>query len=71
MICKCGADMRHQSIGVYFCDKGDRFAVVIGQQAQWFSAEGEPEPYLPEEHTIPLIAFQRFPSKQEDLFRRR
>ena len=46
MICKCGADMRHQSQGVWFCSRGDRFAVVIGQQAQWFSAEGEPEPYL-------------------------
>ena len=49
MICKCGADMRHQSQGVWFCSRGDRFAVVIGQQAQWFSAESEPEPYLAKE----------------------
>lgn len=47
MICKCGADMRHQTQGVFFCSRGDRFVVVIGQQAQWFGAEGEPEPYPP------------------------
>lgn len=49
MICKCGADMRHQSQGTWFCSRGDRFAVVIGQLAQWFSAEGEPEPYPTEQ----------------------
>ena len=29
MKCKCGADMNHQSQGVYFCTKGDMFLVVI------------------------------------------
>lgn len=38
MKCKCGADMNHQSLNIYFCVRGDMFLVVV--QHQW--TQGEP-----------------------------
>lgn len=44
MRCKCGAQMRRQSQGVFFCTTGDRFAVTIvghlNSSTQWYSREG-------------------------------
>ena len=42
MACRCGAQMRRQSQGVFFCVKGDRFAVVVSnvrkgtEDTQWY-----------------------------------
>ncbi len=53
MKCKCGADMNHQSQGVYFCTRGDMFLVIVPHQwtqgeqwtalYQWYSMWGQPE----------------------------
>ncbi len=50
MKCKCGSDMRVQTQGVWFCIRGDYFAVEVlaskdpdAPTVQWYKKEGELE----------------------------